>query len=173
MSNLKKIVSDVDWHITSFNRSKTQSGLETLRVIAEARVPEKQLSGLRAKAKDASRPGSTYRIANIQFTPSPADIQQTRAALRQEIYQQVKGELARLNAVYPKQKFQVNTINFTSFAMPAPRPMMKRTDMMMAAEAAPAPRMSVSAKVVQNATVIFAAPFKRKTPPPPPPHKTK
>ncbi len=173
MSNLKKIVQKADWHITSFNRSKTQSGLETMRVIAEARIPEKQLSGLRNKAKDVTRPGSTYRIADIQFTPSPADIQNTRAALRQEIYQQVKTELTKLNAVYPGEKFQVNSINFTR--MPMPRPMMKNRTMMLAAEspsAVAAPQMSVSAKVVQNATVVFAAPFKGKnpTPPPPPPH---
>jgi len=156
MTNLKKIVADADWHITAFNRRKTQSDLETLRVLAEARVPEKQLSDLRAKAKNASRPGSTYRIADIQFTPSPADIQKTRVALRQEVYEQVKAELARLNAVYPGEKFQVNSINFTSLTMP--RTMMHRSNMMLLAKAALP--MSVSAKVVQNATVVFAAPLK-------------
>lgn len=156
MANLKKIVPNIEWHITRFNRSKSQTGLEQLYVQAEARIPEKALVNLRAKAKAVSKPGESYKIASIQFTPSLTEINQVRAELRDKIYDEASAELARLNKVYPNQKYNLHTISFGS----QPLPRMGDRMMLMAntAKAASAPAaMAVSNKVRVSASVVLAS----------------
>ena len=97
-SQLQKIAKG-DWHITQFNRRQSKSGLEQLNAMAEARVSESLLGQLYENAKSASKPGTTYRIQRIQFTPSLSEMNAVRATLRKRLYQAAKAELTRLNDV--------------------------------------------------------------------------
>lgn len=149
---LTKIANGVDWHIVVFNRSQDQSGLEKLRVEAEARVPEKQLSGLRSKAKDISRPGETYRVANIDFSPSQQEIANTKAVVRAKIYAKAKQEIATLNKSFPSAQYFLHSINFGPMMMPRAQ---TKNVMTMAVQGSGG--LSVDAKVVENAEVVIAA----------------
>lgn len=159
MKKLQKIASKVEWHITQFNRSQEQSGLERVTVIAQARIPQQQLSDLRKQAKAVSQPGQTYRISDIQFTPSMAEVERVRGQLRDQIYNDANAELARLNKVYPNAHYSLHSITFDGAQPIVPMPGPMRT-MFMAKVAGPqaiAPALTVSNKVTISANVVLSA----------------
>jgi hypothetical protein len=146
-----------DWHITGFTRSQDKSGLESVHINAEARLPQAQLADLRGKAKSVSKPGETYTVSAVQFTPSDEEVTQSNIVLRGMIYQQAKAEIDALNKVYPDQKFYIYQIDFNS--MPSVMPMAARTmEVNMAAAASPAPApLNVGGKQYMTANVILAS----------------
>lgn len=111
MSNLNKIAKG-DWHITTFNRSQDSSGLEKLYVVAEARVNEALLTNVNSEAENVSESGMKYEVRSIDFTPSVADIEKVRKALRDTIYHQAQAEIMALNTTYPQQKYALHSIHF-------------------------------------------------------------
>jgi hypothetical protein len=160
MGKLKKI-ADTDWHITQFDRTQTESGLEAVQIAAEARLPENAMTNIRTQAKDLSKPGLNFKIANIDFTPSLAELEKTRMGLRAKIYDQVQNELTNLNKVYAEQKYFVYQINF-DFVSPMPamaNVMMARVDGARNKAVGDA-SLSVSNKVIMNASVELASKIK-------------
>lgn len=154
-NKLSRISSKGEWHITNFNRYKDSSGLERVNISAQARLPEAELPGLRSRANKISRPGEKFTIGAVDFTPSLADVERTRKALREKMYQQIGVELAKINKSYGTQKFFVHGVNFIPGSQPVPMQKMQ-TRMFAAAEAAPAARaLTISDKVVVNAVVTF------------------
>lgn len=154
---LNKLVA-ADWRVTDFSRNQSQSDLETVSVTAQAWVPTGQLADVRAKALSMSKPGMKYTVSDINYQPTPDEIQQAQAQLRGELYGKIQSELAVVNNTYKDANFYVNNITFMTGDMPAPMPMMKAqgaAQVMMAANAAPNP--SISQKIVMNATVTLAA----------------
>ncbi len=155
-------IAKADWHITQFNRSKDNSGLERLSVQAQARLPESALDGLRDKTARISRPGESFQIQQINFMPSLAEMQAGKSALRDKIYEQVNAEITRLNSAYPPLKFKVKMINFIPGYMRARR---QQAGAMKTFALAQAP-MSVSNKLKLTAIVIVTA-DRKLTPPTP------
>lgn len=166
VANLNKIAADAGWHVTQFNRSQDKSGLETLHVEAEARLPQTALAGLRDKAKGISKSGETYTVGDIDFAPDLQEVEKTHAAARADIYAQVKEEIARLNALYPDQHYFLHQLDF----IPQPVAMMNKMQMMAVGsnmaqpEASPPMSISVNAKVVETAQAIIAAEVSAKNP---------
>ncbi len=156
MANLNKIAKG-EWHITQFNRSQDSSGLETVHVLAEARLDEALLTNLRSSAETVSKPGATYRIDDIDFTPSLADVQKIQEQVRQQLYENIKAEVARLNQTYPDANYSVLQINFLGGFMPQPNFKMAREAVANTAFASEAASISVSNKVSMTATVELAA----------------
>lgn len=159
MSKLGKI-AEGEWHITQFDRSQDNSGLEKLYVAAQARVPQASLTDIYQQAKSVSKPGATYEINAIEFKPSLEEIQQIRAQLRERLYQQVNEELTRLNKVYTGQNYSLNRLVFVE-GDSAPVPAMakgyqaREANMVMAV--APAPALTVSNEIIMNAMVEAAS----------------
>lgn len=154
LAKLNQISNKSEWHLTSFNRSQDQSGLERLQITAETRLPSAELSGLRAKAKAISKPGETFSLDNIEFTPSADELRDANINLRNDIYQQAKIELANLAKYYPDQKFYLHNVNFLGLvAYPQPQ-----NAMLMKVAASPAKsNLSVGDKLQLSATVVLAA----------------
>ncbi len=165
LTNLNKIAPNADWHITQFNRDQDKSGLDMLHIVAEARLSQNMLSDLRNKAKEITKPGETYTINNIDFSPTLVEMQKTEAEARAEIYAQVKQEIDRLNKAYPEQHYFLNEIDLNSGASPTPTPMMFKGGRNMMAEVSMAASSSnmtdvsvpVNAKVTEIAQVVIAA----------------
>lgn len=157
LQTLQKLNQSAEWHITQFDRQPGKSGLEQLTVLAETRLPEVALTGLRAKAKTASQPGRAVKIVDIEFTPSDREMEQARSALREQIYQDANAELARLNKVYPGQRFRVHQIEFEG-ARPIVS-MARNKVMLLATEssASVAPTLSVNNKLTVTARIVLAA----------------
>lgn len=160
LTNLAKL-SDVEpWHIIQFNRMQDQSGLEKLQVTAESRLPDKVLANLRQAAKEISKPGEQYTITDIQFTPSLAEVEQTKNDVRNEIYAAANAELARLNKQYPDSHFVINYVNFLNTLPPGP---LNRNDMpvnavgLNMASVESSNNLNVSDKISMNAMVVFAS----------------
>ena len=63
MDKLVKIAPG-EWHLTQFDRSQDNSGLEKLYVQAEARIPQSSLTSVYQNAKSVSLPGASYNIAS-------------------------------------------------------------------------------------------------------------
>lgn len=154
MDHLNKI-SKADWHIVSFNRNQDQSGLEKIQASAQARLEQSELSGLRDKAKSITKPGETYTIDNVEFTPSDAEIRAANVVLRNDIYQQIKMEMDTLSKSYPDQKYYVHDVNFLNEIMPMSMP--RAENMMLAAKVSRAEPMMVGDKVRLTATIVLAA----------------
>jgi hypothetical protein len=145
-------IAKSDWHITQFNRSPNESGLEQLQVLAQTRLSETSLSDLREQAKKVSKPGETYKIENIAFEPTLSETEAVRGQLRNQVYQQIQNELSQLNKIYPNQHYIIHDINFMENVSPQPRP---RVMMLAATENSPtsapvevANKMTVTANVV-------------------------
>lgn len=159
LNKLKQLSDKGEWHVVSFNRQLDQSGLERVQISAQARLPQSELSGLRDKAKQISKPGETYTIDNVLFTPSDEEIQQANTSLRNDLYQQAKAEIATLNKTYPDQKYYLYNIDFGSSPVVSPAPMQENAVYMekaagMARIAAPIP---VGNKAQLQATVVIAS----------------
>lgn len=153
MAKLNQISNKGIWHIISFNRSLNQSGLEQIQIAGQARLPSTDLSGLRDRAKAITKPGETYTLENVEFTPSEAELRDANTNLRAGIYQQAKNELATLVKIYPEQHYYLHSVDFIGRVV-TPQPM----NAMYAKMASPAgTSISVGNKLVITATVVLAA----------------
>lgn len=110
-STLEKIAPG-EWHLTGFNRTQDNSGLERLEAMAEARVTETHLNAIYEKAKTLSRPGMTYAIKQVEFKPSTEEEQTTKEQLRHRLYQQIIQEISALNKLYPEQHYTLHRLFF-------------------------------------------------------------
>lgn len=155
MQKLNDISNKSEWHIVSFNRQQDTSGLESIQIVAQARLPQTELTGMRDKAKTISKPGETFTIDNVQFVPSEEELLQANIALRNNLYQQAKAEIDVLNKIYPEQKYYLHQMDFITSSPVEPVPMMA-TMMPKAVNLRAAP-LSVGNKITLQANVILAA----------------
>lgn len=154
MNNCKKI-ADVEWHVTSFNRFQDPSGLEKINATVQGRVPEDKLSAVREQAKAVSRPGATYQISGIDFQPTLAEVQKVKANLREDLYQKINEEVARLNKLFPQQQYSVHQVDFLG-ALKLDQPQAVNRAKVMSMEVSQA-SLVVSNKLTLTATVVIAA----------------
>jgi hypothetical protein len=112
LKKLQGISSQGEWHITSFDRSLDQSGLEKIQMSAQARLPAASLSDLTASAKSISKPGETFSLDNVEFTPSEQELRDANTVLRSNVYQQAKEEIDRANKIYPDQHYYIHDVDF-------------------------------------------------------------
>lgn len=153
MNRLNKIVKG-DWQLISFDRSQDNSGLEKLVVQAQTRVEQSALTNLYQQAKSVSIPGAKYEISGIEFKPGIEEKQEVKAKIREQLYQKINEEIARINKIYTKQNYTVNQIIFIEGEQPLqPRAYQAKTLNAMAA-AAP---LSVSNELVLTAQVEAAS----------------
>lgn len=148
-------IAKSDWHITQFNRSPNESGLEQLQVLAQTRLSETALSDLRDTAKKASKPGETFKVESITFEPTLAETEAARKQLRDEIYQKTQAELTALNKLYSNQHYVVHKIDFTENILP--QPMRPRAMMMAENTAGSAPPVTVANKMTITANIALVS----------------
>jgi hypothetical protein len=154
MQKLTQLSNQGEWHLVSFNRQLDKSGLESIQMMAQARLPQADLSQLRNKAKTLSKPGEAFSIDDIQFVPSEEELRQANLQLRNNLYQQAKTEIDTLNKWYADQKYYLYQMDFiTAPVMPMPMAASARMSLMKVA-AAP---LSVGNKVELQATVVLAS----------------
>jgi hypothetical protein len=159
MERLNKVAQG-DWHLLEFERSQDSSGLEKLYVQAQARVNQSALTDIYKNAKSVSVPGAKYEISNVEFKPSLEETQMVLAKVREQLYQQVNDEIARMNKAYPGQNYSVSNLVFFSGDTPPVQPrayQAKENTMMMASAAAPAPVLAVSNELTLTAMVEAAS----------------
>lgn len=157
LKKLNDISNQGEWHIVSLDRTQDQSGLEKIQMIAQARLPNSALSVLRDKAKKISKPGETYAVDNIQFTPSEDEFRAANIELRNNIYQQAKAEIDRLNKVLPDQKYYIHNIDFSGNVVAAPMVQNTIVSMRVAAQSIVTKELPVGDKLILNANVTLAA----------------
>lgn len=157
-ATLAKLLPDAEWHVTDFDRSRDQTGLERWHLEAETRVPETALDGLYDRAKAESRPGEQVSVASIDFAPELAEREAVMANLRAKIYAAAKEELGRLAAVYPDRSFRLREVNFVQGPGPVPMaaPMAKMARAGAAEEPGPA-AFGIAEHVEVSANVVLAA----------------
>lgn len=153
LKKLNQISNKGEWHIVSYNRSLDQSGLERVQITAQVRLSSADLGRLRENAKAITKPGETYTIDGVEFTPSAEEVRDANLQLRNNIYQQVQSELANLTKMYPEQKYYVHSVNFLSEMNPSPPTAM----LYKAAPAARDTAIAVGDKLRISATVILAS----------------
>lgn len=157
MASLNKIAK-ADWHLLAFDRSQDSSGLEKLYVQAQARVDQSALTAMYDNAKSVSNPGSKYEVSGVEFKPSLEETQAIRIKIREQLYQQVNEELARINKVYPTQNYSVSNLVFVEGeGVPQQQRAYQAKEMdTLAMAAAPAP-LTVSNELVLTALVEAAS----------------
>lgn len=158
-----------DWQIVDMQRSQDSSGLESVHMQAQARLPVAAIANIRTQAYALSKPGIKYTIADTQYQPTLADTQAARMALRQKLYQQIETELKTVNQVYGDERFQLAQVTFGDgnvYTSQEPGPMMRGNAQMMTAMAvnseAPAPSPTINQKITMTADVRLAAPLATK-----------
>ena len=120
---MQQLAPSKNWHIVSFNQAKSSSGLQNVTVLAQARLPSHDLANLSTNAARLNAQGVNYKITNINFSPSFAQIQATKSAIRQTLYKQIQAELKTINHTYSPQTFHVYKITFQDQSVMQPRPL--------------------------------------------------
>jgi hypothetical protein len=156
LSKLNQISNKAEWHIISFNRTQDQSGLERIQISAQIRLASADLGGLRDKAKAISKPGETFTIDNVEFSPSAEELRASNTALRNDIYQQIKAEIDDLNKLYPDNKYYLHNVSFLGEVMPQPMAMYKANTMAAAAVERNTNQLIVGDKLKITASVVLA-----------------
>lgn len=161
-------IAKTNWRMINFNRSTDQTGLERWNATLEARLPEAQLTGLTAAAKAASRPGLQFTLNGTDMSPTLAEMEAGRAKLREALLAKANEELARVNKNAGGRTYRIADIQFGTFGMPMPVPMMAyaKNARMMNAEMAVAAdssagnaggaSFSVDQQIQMTATATFA-----------------
>lgn len=158
---LEDLAKQGDWRVVHFDRRRDASGLERWRITAEARLPEAALAGLYDRAKSISKPGRQVDVAQIDFTPTLAEREETAARLRADIYRRARAEAEAVSVIWPTRGFRVQRVDFDSDGgQPRPMPMVQRM-----AASAPAEKAdfgggesnAVTERMVVGATVVLAA----------------
>ena len=147
-----------DWHITRFAQTQDTTGLLRANLQAEARMPEDQLPGSHDKVKAISKPGTTFTITDIDYSPSFAELTLAKELLRQQLYQQAQAELAVINKLYAPRQYLLYEL--TMFMAPIVMMNPAANTMMMArmvTQTDTSPSMEVSQRLDASATVTFAA----------------
>lgn len=159
INKLNQLSNKGEWHLLSFNRSQDQSGLESIQILAQARLAQTELSGMRDKAKSISIPGEKFTIDSVQFTPSEDEVRQANVVLRNNIYQQAKAEIDALNKQYPEQKYYLHNIDFVSQSPVEAVPMAANVMNMqkISTDRSIAPPLSIGNKLQLQAMVVVAA----------------
>ena len=153
LTKLNGLIKKTTWNITDMSQSEDRSGLEKIHLSATTRLPNADIMNLRARIKSISKAGEQFQLQAINFQPGLIDIEKTRNLLRQQIYRQVKAEVARLNRIYPRAHYFVHQINF----MPV-QPIFGRQNALVKISAAvPQPNMMVKREVMVSAHVELAA----------------
>lgn len=165
-TTMGKAVNDIvkaDWRLIGFNRGQDQTGMERWSALYEARIAENELGDIATEAKKASKAGMQINVANVDFTPTLAEVEAALSDVRSQLYKQANDQVAVLNKELPGRNFRVATVDFDSAsanpAQYAPAPMMGRA-MMMAKGGAPEMDMAEmplerSKKLVISARVTF------------------
>lgn len=168
--DMQKAVEDLakgEWRLTSFNRGEDSSGLERWNAVYEARLPESALGGLHDAAKKVSRAGMQLTILDVDFSPTLAEIEAARAALRVQLYKQINDQLAALNTVLPARSYRISEIDFSTSA-PMSTPVMPTMALRKSGGAGSSAvaeiavtssdvSMERAQKLVMSARVVFAA----------------
>ncbi len=157
LQKLNQLSDKGEWHIVTFNRSLDQSGLERVQMSAQARLPSTALSNLRDKAKSTSKPGETFTLDDVQFTPSEDELREANAALRSQIYQQAKDEIVRITKLTPEQKYSIHDVNFVNTYAPQPMQAHSMAMIKMGDNTGARPELAVGDKLVLNALVVLAS----------------
>lgn len=155
LEKLTQLSNQGEWHILNYTRQQDKSGLESIQISAQARLPQSELINLRSKTKNLSKPGETYTLDDVQFTPAEEDITQANSQLRNIVYQQAKAEIDTLNKMYPEQKYYLYRIDF-NMNMPMPMMAASYNNTQAMAKVAVAP-LNVGNKMDMTATVTVAS----------------
>lgn len=156
MENLNKIAVG-DWHLTQFDRSQDNSGLEKLYVQAQARVNQTNLTAVFKNAKSLSKPGAAYAVSSIEFQPSLEELQVVKSKLREKLYSQINEELAQINKMYTSQNYSVAKLIFVDGASIQPQAYLSREMLnTMVSSSAPA-AVAVSNELTMSAIVEVAS----------------
>jgi hypothetical protein len=157
MASVKSLAQGADWRFTAFDRNQNASGLEQWHAVVEARLPEAQLGGLSDRAKQASKPGLQVKVQTVDFTPTLAEVEATRAKLRSDMYKKVNEALAQLNQSEPDRKYRIMRIDFNGPIAGSPMPKMARAMAASMAEQDMSGDIALSEKAQLRANVTFAA----------------
>lgn len=150
------------WHIIAFSQVKNESGLQNVKALAQVRVPNGNVAAISVGMKKLTKQGVSYKIANLEFTPSFAQKQHAYAAMRIQLFNEIHHQLLALNKIY-QQKFYINNIDFqTRFvASNTIRPVMFTAGVENAMRkstrsySAKSSNMAISQKLVLSANVKF------------------
>lgn len=114
MQKLAPLSGGKTWNVDNFTVSQDQSGLQVLSWQFSSRLPLQTVNLLQSKIESLSQAGQQFKILNLNFQPSLLERQNALAALRQEIYQQAKAELERLNNAFPKKPYFLHRVDFNN-----------------------------------------------------------
>ncbi|MEQ8349325.1 MAG: hypothetical protein RIB84_27620 [Sneathiellaceae bacterium] len=154
---LETLAPGADWKLTQFAQVRDSAGLDRWQIVAETRLKQDALQGLRDRAEAVSKPGMKVNVDHIDFSPVLADRERLRTELRQQVYAAAAAELKQLQSTFPGQHFTLGQINFAPESV---APVLQRAKampaqaMMMSEAADSGGGMNVSDRIVVRALVF-------------------
>jgi hypothetical protein len=107
-------VSKAAWYVNGVHRAEDNSGIETVTYSLTVRVPEKEINSLKKKVKAVSRAGLKMQITGTDYSPTTAQFEEGKKAIRKKIYEKVNDELKILNEIVIEgdERWVVGDVNF-------------------------------------------------------------
>lgn len=147
------------WRVTNFNQTQSNSGLENVNLSASKRVRANMLASITNKVKALSKAGVSYKVSNIDFSPSFKQVEKTKQKLRQRVYQIVLKQLKTTNNIFKGPHYHVQSISFNSILLggsPRPVPMASYALVNRLERKAAQPSLKVSQKINMTANVTLS-----------------
>ncbi len=101
------------WRVVTLSQEKSASGLLQTQYIVNARLTSSQIATVRKGVVELSKAGSHYAVTGVSYRPSEVELAKARHALRVELYQKIKQEVATLNATFKGQHYSVKQVSFS------------------------------------------------------------
>ena len=159
-TKLAAISKEKSWRLINLTRNESDSGLMTITGQAVARLNNNAINTVQAQLKTLNKPGEKYTIDNIDYQADLQTINQAKAQLRTNLYQQMLIGQKELNAALPTSHspFQLYKVNFNDATLPAPVAYIA-SNMHAKQRNNSSQASSLSGKMKMSASVTYATPM--------------
>lgn len=157
---LKRVVKEsVSWRLVDLSTEKNSAGLFAISAKMSARLNNTQLTQLQNAIDSLNKAGEQYKVAGIDYQPTLAEIADENTRLRVLLYKDVLEQERIINSAFSDKKYQMQTLNFDTPYVAAPR-----TQMMYATNGVGAGRQDASSaatpfsqQLILTANVSFSS----------------
>lgn len=156
---LKSIVKEpVAWRLVDLSTEKNNAGLFAISAKMSARLDNAQLTELQNAIESLNKAGEQYKVEDIDYQPTLAEIAEENTRLRVSLYKDVLEQERMINTAFSGTKYQMQTLNFDSPYVTAPRPVMMFAGNATARQASASTSTPFSQQLILTANVTFSSP---------------
>lgn len=111
-NKLKHLIKQpVSWRLVDLSTQKNDAGLFAVSARMTARLTHQELAQLQASIESLNKAGEQYKIADVDYQPTLAEISAENTKLREQIYHAVLEQQEKINLSFQQEKYQLQSLN--------------------------------------------------------------